>query len=291
MHELVRWNSQFRWAHKFYHTNNLVRHRGTAFLDELTLGQSAIEFHIATNVILETGLINLRFVGLASLAHEAGDYLFEKMVTSIRADEARHAQIGHPLLALVMKHDPDYAQYLIDKEFWRNWHLFSILTGVSMDYLTAADQRSGSFKEFMDEWIIDKFFRTLDEFGLKKPYYWDIFLDELEIYHHMIYASAYTYRQYCIGNVPSTGMTWTRCGNASESDGRMSAGADKESSALGTVLPAFCDLCQLPLAPELPTIIRPTSYRTRAKTMFSALNHVAGSSCASARDTRITWAK
>jgi hypothetical protein len=60
--------------------------------------------------------------------------------------------------------------------------------------LTAADQRSGSFKEFMEEWIVDQFFRTLDEFGLKKPWYWDIFLDELEIYHHMIYASAYTYR-------------------------------------------------------------------------------------------------
>jgi len=51
-----------------------------------------------------------------------------------------------------------------------------------MDYLTAAGQRSGSFKEFMEEWIVDQFFRTLDEFGLKKPWYWDIFLDELEIY-------------------------------------------------------------------------------------------------------------
>jgi toluene monooxygenase system protein A len=34
------------------------------------------------------------------------------MVTSIRTDEARHAQIGHPVLTLVMKHDPGYAQYL-----------------------------------------------------------------------------------------------------------------------------------------------------------------------------------
>jgi hypothetical protein len=42
----------------------------------------------------------------------AGDCLFEKMVTSIRTDEARHAQIGHPVLTLVMKHDPGYAQYL-----------------------------------------------------------------------------------------------------------------------------------------------------------------------------------
>ena len=32
-----------------------------------------------------------------------------------------------------------------------------------------------SFKEFMEEWIIDQFLRTLDEFGLKKPWYWDYF--------------------------------------------------------------------------------------------------------------------
>jgi hypothetical protein len=55
-----------------------------------------IEFHIATNVILETGFTNLQFVGLASLAHEAGDYLVEKMVTSIQMDEGCHAQIVHP---------------------------------------------------------------------------------------------------------------------------------------------------------------------------------------------------
>ena len=59
------------------------------------------------------------------------------------------------------------------------------MTGMTMDYLTAADQRSGSFKEFMEEWIVDQSFRTLDEFGLKKPWYWDIFLDELEIYRDL----------------------------------------------------------------------------------------------------------
>jgi hypothetical protein len=31
------------------------------------LGQNAIEFHIATNFILETAFTNLQFVGLASL--------------------------------------------------------------------------------------------------------------------------------------------------------------------------------------------------------------------------------
>jgi hypothetical protein len=63
-----------------------------------------------------------------------------------------------------------------------------------MDYLTQRDQRSSSFREFMDEWIIDQFLRMLEEAGLSRPWYWDLFLDELESCHHMIYASAYTYR-------------------------------------------------------------------------------------------------
>jgi hypothetical protein len=44
-----------------------------------------------------------------------------------------------------------------------------------------AQQRTASFKGFMEEWIVDRFFRTLDEFGLKKPWYRDIFLDESEL--------------------------------------------------------------------------------------------------------------
>jgi toluene monooxygenase system protein A len=68
MHELVRWNAQFDWAHKFYHTNHRFAIAARHFFDELTLGQNAIEFHIATNVVLESGFTNLQFVGLASLA-------------------------------------------------------------------------------------------------------------------------------------------------------------------------------------------------------------------------------
>jgi len=85
-------------------------------------------------------------------------------------------------------------QYLLDKWFWRSWRLFSILTGLSTDYLTALDQRPYSFKEFMEEWIIDQYLRTLDDLALRNPGIGEIFQDELDIYHHMIYASAYTYR-------------------------------------------------------------------------------------------------
>ena len=268
IHELVRWDAQFDWTHKFYHTNNWFAVAARHFFDELTVGQNAIEFHIATNVVLETGFTNLQFVGLASLAHEASDHSFEKMVTSIQTDEARHAQIGHPVLATVMKRDPEYAQYLVDKWFWRNWHLFSILTGVTMDYMASVDRRQNSFKEFMEEWIIDQFLRTLDEFGLKKPWYWDVLLDELEIYHHMIYASAYTYRSTLWFDfvVPSPAdRKWLRHKYPKYWDDieavwecieerwrKTGPGAQNDAAVHATTLPAFCDLCQLPLSAGTP---------------------------------------
>jgi len=267
-HQLVRWDAQFDWAHKFYHTNNWFAIAARHFIDELTVGQNAIEFHIATNCVFETGFTNLQFVGLASLAHGAKDHLFEKMVTSIQTDEARHAQIGPPVLAKVMKHDPDYAQYLMDKWFWRNWRMFSILTGVSMDYLTAMEQRTYSFKEFMEEWILDQFLRTLDEFGLKRPWYWETVLEELETYHHMIYASAYTYRATLWFNFVLPGpdeRKWLRQKYPKHWDemdavwetvsarwAAVGPGSENELSVHGTVLPTFCDLCQLPLCGGTP---------------------------------------
>ncbi len=194
MHELVKWDAQFDWTHKFYHTNDWVAIAGRHLIDELLLLSNPIEFAIATNFVFETGFTNLQFVGLSALSHLVGDHMFEKMVTSIQTDEARHAQIGHPVLSTVSKHNPEYAQCLLDKWFWRSWLFFAVLTGFSMDYLTPLEKRQSSFKEFVEEWILDQYLRTLKEFGMKKPWYWDIFLESLDTYHHMVYVSAYTHR-------------------------------------------------------------------------------------------------
>jgi toluene monooxygenase system protein A len=268
LHHLVRLDSQFDWTHKFYHTNNWFSVAARHFFDELTLGQNAIEFHIATNFVLETAFTNLQFVALASLAHQAGDHIFERMVTSIQTDEARHAQIGHPVLATVMKHNSDYVQYLVDKWFWRSWHIFSIVTGASIDYLTALHQRPYSFTEFVQEWIIDQFLRTLDQYGLRKPWYWELLLEEIEIYHHMVYATAYTYRATLWFNPVLPGpqerdwlrskypkywddfdAIWTRIAERWKSVG---PGADNEMAVHGNAMVSFCDLCQLPLCSGTP---------------------------------------
>jgi toluene monooxygenase system protein A len=156
----------------------------------------------------------------------------------------------------------------VDKWFWRNWRLFSILTGFSTDYLTALDQRPYSFKEFMEEWIIDQFLRTLDEFGLQKPWYWDTVMDELDIYPHMIYASAYSYRATLWFNFVIPGPAerkWLRqkypkywddmdavWEQISERWRIVGPGSENEFAVHGTVMPTFCDLCQLPLSAGTP---------------------------------------
>jgi toluene monooxygenase system protein A len=171
MHELVRWDPQLDWTHKFYHTNNWVAIASRHLVDELLLAANPIEFAIATNFVFETGFTNLQFVGLSALAHLVGDHMFETMVRSIQTDEARHAQIGPSVLATVVQHDPAYAQYLVDKWFWRSWLLFTVLTGFCMDYLTPLDKRPYSFKEFMEEWILDQYLRHLEAFRLRQPWY------------------------------------------------------------------------------------------------------------------------
>jgi toluene monooxygenase system protein A len=149
MHELVRHDRQFDWTHRFFHTNDWVAIAGRHLIDELLLGSDPIEFAIATNFVFETGFTNLQFVGLSSMARAAGDRMFEKMVQSIQTDEARHAQIGEPVLAAVIARDPVRAQYLVDKWFWRSWHFFAIVTGFAMDYLSPVSERPASFRYFM----------------------------------------------------------------------------------------------------------------------------------------------
>src|SRR6185369_2819780 len=110
MHELVRLDPQFDWTHKLYHSNNWVAIAARHMIDELLLGTDPIEFAVATNFVFETGFTNLQFVGLSSLARAVGDRMFEKMVTSIQSDEARHAQIGRAVVEILVQHDKAYVQ-------------------------------------------------------------------------------------------------------------------------------------------------------------------------------------
>jgi toluene monooxygenase system protein A len=267
MHDLVRWDPQFDWTHKLYHSNEWIAIAARHVFDEMLLMSDPIELAIATNFVFETGFTNLQFVGLSAMAHDVGDQMFENMIKSIQTDEARHAQIGPAVLEIVLRHDKAYAQRLVDKWFWRQWLLFSVVTGISMDYLTPLAHRRSSFKEFMEEWILDQFVRSLDELGLAKPWYWDQFLASIGRYHHMVYVSAYTYRatvwfdlplpspeerEWLRGKYPAI---WPALAPAWEriTERWREAGPNVEWYTHGTTPIGFCNVCQLVLCGGTPS--------------------------------------
>jgi toluene monooxygenase system protein A len=266
MHELVRWDPQFDWTLKFHHSNNWVAIAARHLTDELLLASTPIDFAIATNFVFESGFTNVQFVGLASLAHGAGDAVFEAVNQSIQTDETRHSLIGHSVLATVIEHDRARAQYLLDKWFWRSWLLFAVVTGFTMDYLTPLEQRTASFKEFMEEWIIDQYQELLDRYGMQRPWYWDTFLDSLDSYHHMVYATAYTYRATVWFDMPVPSpaeRAWLRAKYPRHWDDfdavweRITsrwreADPGNDFAVHGTSIVGFCDLCQLVLCNGTP---------------------------------------
>jgi toluene monooxygenase system protein A len=266
MHPLVAWDEQFDWTHRFYHTDNWVAIAARHLTDELLLGADPIEFAIATNFVFETGFTNLQFVGLTAVAHGVGDRLFETMLGSIQSDEARHAQIGGPVLARIVEADRKLAQRLVDKWFWRSWLLFAVVTGFAMDYLAPVAERGPSFKEFMEEWVVDQFLHTLSDYGLVRPWYWDTFLEALDHYHHMVYASAYTYRASVWFDLVVPGpeerrwlrakypTSWPAFEPVWERIGARWRAADpgNDFAVHGTAIVGFCELCQLVLSNGTP---------------------------------------
>src|SRR5207249_1550278 len=193
-HQLLAEDPQFDWAHKAFHTNDWVVVAARAVLDGMIAGANVVDLALQLPFTLETGFTNLQFVALAADALDSGDVNFANMISSIQTDEARHAQQGAPTLEILMEHDPARAQWTLDKTFWLSARLFSVLTGPAMDYYTPLEHRKQSYKEFMSEWIVDQFARSLADYGLKKPWYWDEFLSGLDIWHHSLHMGVWFWR-------------------------------------------------------------------------------------------------
>ena len=153
-----------------------------------------VDIAIELPLTFETGFTNLQFVALAADALASGDVNFANMISSIQTDEARHSQQGGPTLEILVEHDPVRAQWVVDKAFWGSARAFAALTGPAMDYYTPLEHRKQSYREFMEEWIIDQFVHTLEQYGLKKPWYWDEFLRGLDIWHHGLHMGLWFWR-------------------------------------------------------------------------------------------------
>src|SRR5262249_41910390 len=55
---LVRFDAQFDFTHRLYHTNGWLSIAGRHLLDDLLIATNALEFAIATNFVFETGFTN-----------------------------------------------------------------------------------------------------------------------------------------------------------------------------------------------------------------------------------------
>jgi toluene monooxygenase system protein A len=193
-HEFVSKDPQYDWAHKTFHTNEWGAIALRALFDAMITSPNVVDLAIQLPLTFETGFTNLQFVGLSADALEAGDVNFANMISSIQTDEARHSQQGGPTLEILIQHDPVRAQWLVDKFFWLSARAFSALTGPAMDYYMPVERRKQSYREFMEEWIIDQFMRTLADYGLKKPWYWDDFMAGLDIWHHSLHLGFWFWR-------------------------------------------------------------------------------------------------
>ena len=258
MHPLVAWDGQLDWTHKLFHSDNWVAIAARHLCDELLLGADPIEFAVGTNFVFETGFTNLQFMAMAAMADRAHHHLFEKTLASIQTDEARHAQIGHPVMRTLLENGSrERAQYLVDKMWWRCWRLFLALSGTAMEYLAPVSARTRSFKEFMTEWVTEQFMKNLAEFDLEKPWFWDLFTEELDYAHHSFQLGLYTYRTTLWFDVAMPDAAEREWLNAKyprweetygalwdQLERRWEAGG--EAGTLSYGLPALCNLCQLP---------------------------------------------
>ncbi|MFC7660300.1 hypothetical protein ACFQV8_33435 [Pseudonocardia benzenivorans] len=136
-HTLLDKEARMDWAHKAFHTNEWGAIAARSLFDDMITANDAVSMALQLTFTFETGFTNLQFLGMAADAMKVGDVDFGALISSIQTDEARHAQQGEPTLRILLANgQKEEAQRLIDHMFWRAWHVFALLTGLSMDYYT-----------------------------------------------------------------------------------------------------------------------------------------------------------
>jgi toluene monooxygenase system protein A len=248
------------WAHKTFHTNEWGAIAARHLFDDMFTANDAVSTAIQLTFTFETGFTNLQFLGMAADAMEVGDIDFGSLISSIQTDEARHSQQGEPTIKILIENGhKEYAQKLIDHMFWRSWHVFALLTGLSMDYYTPLEHRSHSFKEFMDEWIVKQFLDQFRDFGLEPSWYWPEFLKETSWYHHALHLGVWFWRPTVWWN-PDGGVSpaereWLeeKYPGWNDSFGRywdvigQNVRNGKPELTLPETFPMVCNMCQIPL--------------------------------------------
>ncbi len=249
------------WAHKAFHTNEWGAIAARSLFDDMFTANDAVSTAIQLTFTFETGFTNLQFLGMAADAMGVGDLEFSALISSIQTDEARHAQQGEPTMKILVENGKaDVAQKLIDHMFWRSWKVFSLLTGLSMDYYTPLEHRRHSFREFMDELINKQFLDQFRDLGLEKPWYWDDqYQAEQNWLHHAYHLGVWFWRPTVWWN-PDAGVSpqerdWLeeKYPGWNDSFGKYwdvitkNVRADATENTLPETLPIVCNMCHIPV--------------------------------------------
>ena len=259
-HELCKKDRQFDWAHKAYHSNDWAAIAARHTFDDLFLARDAVSIAVMLTFAFETGFTNMQFLGLAADAAESGDFTFSSLISSIQTDESRHAQIGGPALQILLENgQKEMAEKLVYLGIARAWRIFGVLTGPAMDYYTPLSHRKQSFKEFMQEWIVGQFERSLIDLGLSLPWYWDKMIAEFDYQHHAYHLGVWFWRPTVWWN-PAAGMTpddrdWLeeKYPGWNDTFGKCwdviieNLLAGKPEMTLPETLPIVCNMSQLPI--------------------------------------------
>jgi toluene monooxygenase system protein A len=128
-----------------------------------------------------------------------------------------------------------------------------------MDYYTPLEHRKQSYKEFMEEWIVAEFLRLIEDYGLKKPWYWEEFLAGQAPWHHSLHLGAWFWRP-TVWWKPQAGVSkaeraWLqeKYPHWEEQWGRIwdtliqNINAGNMAATLPETLPWLCNLCHLPI--------------------------------------------
>jgi toluene monooxygenase system protein A len=262
-HENIQRDMQFDWGHKALHTDEWGALMARSVFDDIFAGRDALTTSIQLTSAFETGFTNMQFLGLAAEAAEAGDTSFANLISSIQTDESRHAQIGAPVLKIMIENGlKKEAQKIIDVAFWRTWRFFGVIGGPSTDYYMPLKSRSSSFKEFTHEWIVRQFERQLLDMGLDTPWYWNHFIDELDFFGHAMHMGIWMWRPTVWFNPPA-GITpderdWLEEKYPGWNDtwGKMwdvvidNAVAGRKDRTVMGCLPVVCNMSQLPIVKD-----------------------------------------
>jgi toluene monooxygenase system protein A len=213
-----------------------------------------------------------------------GDIEFGALISSIQTDEARHSQQGEPTLRIMIKNGKKAeAQKMVDQMFWRSWKIFALLTGISMDYYTPLENRTMSFKEFMQDWICRQFMDQFKDLGMDLPWYWEKhFLPELNSIHHAYHLGVWFWRPTVWWN-PDAGVSaaerewleqkypgWNKQFGKYWDVISDNVRAGRIEKTYPETLPMVCNCCHIPVCtPSIGKAPRITSYQGRKLTFCS----------------------